>query len=137
MPHLVLYDGVCGLCNRAVRFVLRHDRKVEFEFASMQSETGRKILEANGCSPDELDTFVLIVNFESDSETVLSRSDAASFIARELGGWCGFFGIIRIMPRPVRDWFYGAIASNRYRWFGKYDSCPLPPEPYRDRFVDL
>ncbi len=136
MSHLVLYDGLCGLCNRAVRFVLRHDEKKRFAFASMQSELGRRILRKNGYAPDKLDTFVLVVNYESESESVLARSDAASFIVRELGGWCRFIGVTRILPRPVRDRIYDLIATNRYSWFGKYDSCLLPEKRHRHRFID-
>ena len=134
---LVLYDGVCGLCNRWVRFVLKRDRKGAFRFASLQSSAGRKILARHGIAPDALDTFYVVRDFGLAGERVLSKSSAALHVAARLGGVWKCAAMLRVLPPRVRDWVYDTIARHRYRMFGKYDICPLPEARYRDRFIDV
>jgi predicted DCC family thiol-disulfide oxidoreductase YuxK len=133
---LILYDGVCGLCNRGVRFVLKRDRKGVFRFAALQSAASKKILARHGIEPDALDTFYVVPDFAMAGERVLSRSAAALYIAARLGGLWKVAAVLRILPARVRDLVYDLIARNRYRIFGRYDTCPLPDERYRDRFID-
>lgn len=134
---ILLYDGVCGLCNRLIQFVLKRDRQDRFRFASLQSEFARKILARHGTNPGDLDTFYLLLDYGQLGERLVSRSDAAVGVLRVLGGlWAGFGSVMRMFPRWFRDWAYTRIARSRYRIFGKYDACPLPEERYRERFLD-
>jgi predicted DCC family thiol-disulfide oxidoreductase YuxK len=157
MSHpVLLYDGVCGLCNRMVQFVLRRDPAGVFRFASLQSAVGERVLARNGVSASELDTVYLVVDVDLPEERLLGRSDAVIFILRELGGaelcsagqpraaastkamatvWRVCAVLLSIVPRAIRDWGYGVIARNRYRMFGRYDTCPMPSEETRDRFL--
>ena len=137
MPDLVLYDGVCGLCNRSVRVILKRDRLKRFRFASMQSGFGERILTGHDCTDDALESLILIVDYGERSERLLRRSDAVLYITSRIGGLWRLSRIFRILPVSVLDRFYGMIARNRYAWFGKYDSCPLPQERHRDRFYDV
>ena len=83
-----------------------------------------------------MDTFVLIVEYDSDSEYIVTQSDAALIVMRELGGWCKVWRIAHFLPKSVRNWGYRLISRNRYSWFGKYDTCPVPSEKDRERFID-
>jgi len=135
---ILLYDGVCGLCNRAVQFVLRHDRTGIFRFASLQSELAVQILKRHGADPAALDTVYVVVGSELTNEVLLGRSHAVQFVLRELGGmWRVFAFALWVLPRPLRDWGYGVVARNRYQMFGKYETCPLPSEDTRSRFLDV
>jgi predicted DCC family thiol-disulfide oxidoreductase YuxK len=134
---LILYDGVCGLCNRSVRFVLKHDRGGIFRFASLQSAAAREILARHGLTPDALDTFYVVADFGLAGERVLSRSAAAIYTAETLGGVWKAATLLRLLPRRVRDWAYDMVARHRYQVFGKYDACPLPEARYRKRFIEL
>jgi len=133
---VILYDGVCGLCNRGVRFVLKRDRAGAFRFASLQSSAGREILARHGITPDALDTFYVIPDFGLADERVLAKSSAALYIAARLGGVWKAATMLRVLPPRVRDRVYDTIARYRYRMFGRYDTCPLPEARYRDRFID-
>ncbi len=150
MPNpLILYDGVCGLCNRFVQFVFRHDRKAIFRFVSLQSPLAARILSAHGASAIDLDTVYVIRNFdpahpdlakpekETGAQALLSRSDAVMFVLHELGGlWRALALVLRCFPRFIRDWAYRVIAGNRYRIFGRYPICPVPDPSVRNRFLD-
>jgi len=138
MPHpILLYDGVCGLCNRLTRFILRHDRNAVFQFASLQSPFAARILARHGAHPADLDTVYVVVNYNEADESLLPRTEAIRFLLNQLGGFWRFVGrILAPLPRPFRDWTYRMIARNRYRIFGRYDSCPLPREEARSRFLD-
>ena len=141
-PHMsdsanpvVLYDGVCGLCNRLVRFVLKYDRRAHFRFASLQSAYAARILQRFNLDPDDLDTVYVV---QESTEELSSRSGAVIFLLRELGGfWPSVALVLRLFPKSLRNWGYGVVARGRYRVFGKYDSCPLPEERYQDRFLDV
>jgi predicted DCC family thiol-disulfide oxidoreductase YuxK len=136
-PPILLYDGVCGLCNRSVQFILRHDRCAIFNFASLQSPIAQTILAGHGANPANLDTVYLVANYNQPGEVLLSRSDAVADILRRLGGIWSFFGaVLRLIPRSLRDWGYNLVARNRYRIFGHYDTCPLPTPETRSRFLD-
>lgn len=134
---VILYDGVCGLCNRSVRFVLKRDREGTFRFASLQSAAAREMLARHGFTPEALDTFYVVPDFGLASERVLSKSAAVIYTAETLGGVWKAARILNFLPRGVRDWAYDIVARHRYQMFGKYDACPLPEARYRDRFIDL
>jgi predicted DCC family thiol-disulfide oxidoreductase YuxK len=141
---IVLYDGVCGLCNRTVQFVLKYDREGFLRFASLQSSLAAQILARHGKDASDLDTVYAVLNFDpattdkNNGEELLERSSAVLYILRRLGGvWGTTGGMLRLIPRPIRDWGYGIVARIRYRVFGKYDMCPTPTAETRDRFLDL
>jgi predicted DCC family thiol-disulfide oxidoreductase YuxK len=137
MP-IILYDGVCGLCNRLVQFLLRHDKRGRLRFASLQSDFAERVLRRHGFDPKDLDTLHVVENYEQPNERVLQRSDAILRAGRELGGiWSVLATLGRVIPRALRDSFYGFVARNRYRVFGKYDTCMLPDPDQRGRFLDV
>ncbi|MDO3681438.1 thiol-disulfide oxidoreductase DCC family protein [Paenibacillus ehimensis] len=128
---LVFYDGVCGFCQRVVQFIIPRDRSAIFRFVAIQSETGSRLLRRHGLDPAELNTFVLL-----EQGRVYTRSTAGLRVLRRLdGAWPLLYALI-VVPRPVRDLVYKWIAANRYRFFGKSDSCMLPPPEVRERFLD-
>ena len=139
MSHpIILYDGVCGLCNRLVQFILKHDRADRFRFAALQSSLARKILQRHGLNPDSLDTFHVVFESGESSERVLARHQAAIAVLEQLGGvWRFLASLFALFPRRVRDWQYNLIARNRYRLFGKHEACPLPDPSVRHKFLDL
>ena len=128
--NLVLFDGVCNLCNALVQFVIRHDPKAKFRFAAIQSDIGRTIFQKYGMDPADLQTFVFI----SDNQIFLRSSAAIAVISRFGGAWrmCAIFWLI---PRFVRDAVYSAIAKNRYRWFGRKETCMIPTPGIEKRFL--
>jgi len=128
---IIIFDGVCNLCSRSVRFILRHDCRRTFKLATAQSTAGRALLSDHGLDPDKLETFVLLKKGE-----VYVRSDAALEIAKELDWpWRGL-RTLRLVPRVCRDPLYNVIARNRYRWFGKKERCLIPTDDIRTRFID-
>jgi predicted DCC family thiol-disulfide oxidoreductase YuxK len=128
---LILFDGVCALCNGVVRFVLNRDRTRAVRFAPLGGATAARVL-ASRRELAAIDSIVWI----DPSGTALTRSDAALAIARYLGGgWAALAALARLVPRPVRDGVYDRVARARYRLFGRYDACPLPPPEHRARFL--
>jgi predicted DCC family thiol-disulfide oxidoreductase YuxK len=135
---IILYDGVCGLCNRLVQFLLKHDREGHLRFASLQSDFAATVLGRHGIDPKDLDTVQVVVNYDQPDERVLQRSDAILRAGRELGGfWGASASVGKVVPRPLRDLVYRFVATNRYRVFGKYDTCMLPDANQRSRFLDV
>ena len=138
MPPLLLYDGVCQLCNRLVQFILRRDRHAIFRFAALQSPLAARILTRHGLNPADLDTVYVVFNHDQPDESLFSRSDALLFALQQLGSiWQPAAFILKLLPRPLRDWAYRLVARHRYRIFGRYQACPLPSEDARSRFLDL
>jgi predicted DCC family thiol-disulfide oxidoreductase YuxK len=134
---IVLYDGVCGLCNRFVRFVLQRDQRQKFRFASLQGPVAAAILNRHDVTVTALQT-VYVLSTAHGREQLLARSDAALFVLAELDGpWRFGAALLRLLPQILRDWGYDIIARNRYRWFGRYETCPLPNEKDRNKFLDL
>jgi predicted DCC family thiol-disulfide oxidoreductase YuxK len=135
---LVLYDGACGLCNRFVRFVIKRDRKGRFLFAPLQGPFASEVLARHGKDPRDLDTVYLIVNPGGPREEALARGRAVRRVLSGLGGaWSAAGALLWIVPVALLDSAYRLIARNRYRWFGKHESCPIPSAEERRRFVDL
>ena len=148
MSHpIVLYDGVCGLCNRFVRFILRHDRNATFHFASLQSALAARILSRHGIHPGDLDTVYVVLNAElttdgsstsHPTETLLSRSDAVLLIVKQLAGpWPAAAFLLQALPKFLRDAGYNALARRRYRIFGRSEVCTLPRDQDHIRFLDF
>ncbi len=135
---IILYDGVCGLCNRFVRFVLKRDRRDCFRFAALQSHFAREVLQRHDVDPNLLDTVYLVLDCDRPTERLLSRNDAVSTVLKELGSFSWLWAkLLNFLPRRVRYWQYNLVARNRYRFFGKYDSCPLPDSKDRHKFLDV
>jgi predicted DCC family thiol-disulfide oxidoreductase YuxK len=135
---VLLYDGVCGLCNRLVRFILRRDSRGHFRFAALQSDFAATILQRHGLDPHDLDTVYLVEHSGQPGERLSARSDAMICALRQIGGvWDAIAAILQMFPRRLRDWGYSVIARNRYRIFGRYDTCMLPEDKNRNRFLDL
>jgi predicted DCC family thiol-disulfide oxidoreductase YuxK len=134
---IILYDGVCGLCNRLVQFVLKRDRADVFRFAALQSEFAAQVLTRHGANPQDLDTMYTVLNYGGPGETLPARSDAVLAVLERLGGmWSALAGVARIFPLRIRNFFYHLVAGTRYRIFGKYDACPLPTPDQRAKFLD-
>jgi len=127
---IVLFDGVCHLCDGAVRFILKRERAAELKFAPLQSDSGKSLLQKYGYSPNYLDGLILI-----ESNRAHDRSSACLRIAGKLNfPWRLLFPLL-IIPKPLRDFIYGNIAAVRYRWFGKKESCSLPQGEDQARFL--
>lgn len=127
---IILFDGVCNLCNGFVQFVIRHDRGQRFRFASLQSDTARELLQNQPSAAQDLDSVVLI-----EDGRYYRQSTAALRILRRLGGgWPLLYGLI-VVPAFVRDRVYAWIAGNRYRWFGQREACMLPTPELKSRFL--
>jgi len=129
---VVLFDGVCTLCERSVQFIIRHDGSGKIRFGAQQSAAARAILHRSGVTGALPDSVLLVMNGRVHSE-----SDAAIGIGRLLGGkWLMFANVAGLMPRSVRDGLYRMIAKRRYRWFGRRETCLVPTEALRARFLD-
>lgn len=131
MSHpVIFYDGVCGLCDRSIRFVLRHDHAGRVRFAPLQGALAARVLAAHGRDAGQLDTVYLL-----DGGRLLAKSDAVCAILHLLGGPWRLLALLRVLPRALRDRAYDAVAGGRYRWFGRFDTCPVPPPHLRERFL--
>jgi predicted DCC family thiol-disulfide oxidoreductase YuxK len=138
MPHpVLLYDGVCGLCNRLVQFILRRDRNAIFRFASLQSALAARILTRHGANPTHLDTVYVVVNPELPDEYLLSRSDAVLFVLKQLKVFRPLATSLQLFPKPLGNAAYNTIARRRYQIFGRSKTCILPRDQDRSRFLDL
>jgi len=130
---VVLFDGVCLLCQGAVKFIIKHDPGAHFKFASLQSDVGRRILQQYGRATDEpMNTMFLL-----ERESLYTRSSAALKIAKRLEFPWPLLYALFIVPRCLRDVVYRWVANNRYRWFGQSDTCMLPDKRIKERFLDL
>jgi predicted DCC family thiol-disulfide oxidoreductase YuxK len=127
---VLLFDGVCNLCNGFVQFIIKRDTKGIFRFTSLQSDIGQQLMKDHGFPTDELNTVILIKNGQ-----VYTRSDAPLQIARHLSFPWPLFSIFAIVPKMIRDRIYDWVARNRYKWYGKKDSCMIPTPELKSRFL--
>jgi predicted DCC family thiol-disulfide oxidoreductase YuxK len=133
---LVLYDGVCGLCNGLNQFLLKRDVDDHFRFASLQSEFAASLLKRYDINPVDLDTVYVVADYGQPGQRLLARSDAILNVLGHLGGVWRFLKAGQVLPKSLRDALYNVVARNRYRVFGKYDVCLMPEERYRKKFLD-
>lgn len=133
---IVFYDGVCGFCNGVVRWLAERDRADRFRFAPLQGPLARELLLAHDANPDQLDTMYILVDYGLPDERVFSRARGLLRVCRELGPPWSALAILAILPAPLLDLGYRLLAGNRYRIFGKYDQCPIPPPRLRRKFVE-
>jgi predicted DCC family thiol-disulfide oxidoreductase YuxK len=130
MPPIILFDGVCNFCSGVVNFIIRQDKKKVFRFAALQSEAGQKMLVQYGLPKEKFDSFLLI-----DNGKVYKSSTAGLRLYSRLPWYWKWTQVFWIVPRFLRDAVYNFIARNRYRWFGKSESCMVPTADVRARFL--
>ncbi|WP_026908680.1 thiol-disulfide oxidoreductase DCC family protein [Paucisalibacillus globulus] len=130
MDRVILFDGVCNFCNSSVQFIIKRDSTGIYQFTSLQSDIGQKLLTEHNV-PTELDSFIYL-----EDNNVYFKSTAALKVCRNLKGLWKFVYIFIIIPRPLRDMVYEIIARNRYKWFGKRDACMIPSPEQRKRFLE-
>ncbi len=128
---ILFFDGVCNLCNGAVQFILKNDRRGELRFASLQSQLAEELLPPFGIDPKDLNSVVLYEN-----GTVYTRSSSVLRTLKLMGGPLSYLTIFGIIPRRIRDFFYNYISHHRYNWFGKRESCMLPRPEWNARFIE-
>ena len=131
LERIILFDGVCNLCNGAVNFVIDHDAKGRFRFAALQSDFGISEMKRLGPRDDLMESIVLL-----EGDRAFTRSSAALRIARGLGFPWSLAWVFWVVPRPLRNWAYDVIARNRYRWFGRRKECRVPTPELKARFVE-
>jgi len=129
---VILFDGECNLCNKSVQFIIRHDIRKRFRFASLQSKMARTVIQNIDNKQGNLDSVILVEN-----DTIYTLSDAALRIACKLDGWWFLLYSFIVFPRFFRNAVYKYIAKNRYLWFGKRDACLLPTAELRERFLEF
>jgi predicted DCC family thiol-disulfide oxidoreductase YuxK len=135
--QILLYDGVCGLCNSFIQFVLPRDKKGKFHFASLQSSFGTGLLARHDLAAQDLNSLYVIRSYGLPTENVLCKSDAVAFVLSELGGFWQAISFFALLPEPLRNLGYDLVAKNRYKIFGKTDICRLPDAATRDRFIEV
>ncbi len=127
---IILFDGVCNLCNASVNFVIKHDKKAQFLFASFQSDVAKEIMLHFNLKNLNEDTVILVEGYK-----ICDKSTAALKITKRLDGGFKVFYAFIIIPKFLRDWIYSFIAKNRYDWFGKRESCMIPSAKLKNRFL--
>ena len=130
LSHIILFDGVCNLCNAVVQFILKNDSKKIFKFGSLQSEEGQKLLELANLPKQDFDTFVYFNNGKC-----LIKSTAALMVLKDMGGVFSWFYPFIIIPAFIRDGVYGLVSKSRYSLWGKKNECMLPDPSVKDRFI--
>ncbi|TFB14085.1 thiol-disulfide oxidoreductase DCC family protein [Filobacillus milosensis] len=130
MKGIILFDGVCNLCNGLVQFLLKRDKEDRFRFASLQGEQGQQLIQKHNIEYN-LDTFIYI-----KASKVFTKSTAALHVLKDLKGFWQLLFIFVLIPKFLRDPIYNCIANNRYKWFGKQDQCMMPKTEYKNKFLD-
>ena len=128
---IILFDGVCNLCNNTVRFVIKHDKKDMFRYAALQSEVGQKLTSERNIDLSKVDSIILI----EPGVAYFTKSDAALKIARSFGGVWILLNVFNLIPSSLRNIVYDFIAKNRYRWFGKKEVCMVPAPELKAKFL--
>lgn len=128
---IILFDGVCNLCNNSVLFVIKRDKKDLFRYASLQSEVGQQLVRERGIDTSQVDSIILI----EPGVAYFTKSDAALEIAQHLGGLWKLSAVFTWIPKSIRDVVYDFVARNRYKWYGKKDACMVPTPELRAKFL--
>lgn len=127
---IIIFDGVCNLCEYSVQFIIKNDRRAKFTFISAQSDKGKFFQRLHGVNTLRDGTVILLKDHQ-----VFVKSDAAVEIARDLDGLWRLLYFFKFIPKPARDYLYSIVSKNRYRWFGKKKECLLPDDTMKDRFL--
>jgi predicted DCC family thiol-disulfide oxidoreductase YuxK len=128
---IILFDGVCNLCDSAVQFIIENDKKDVFRFIALQSDLGQRIIKYLGIDTQKTDSIILYqIGF-----AYYYKAEAALQIAKDLGGIYYFASLLSILPTSFTNYFYDYIAKNRYKWFGKKDSCAIPSPEFQAKFL--
>ena len=130
MDNIILFDGVCNFCDHSVQFIIKRDKHAFYKFASIQSDVGKELIKKHKV-PIDIDSLILI-----EHNTCYYKSTAALRICKHLKGGWKLLTCLLIFPKPIRDYFYEIIAKNRYKWFGKKESCMIPTSEDRVRFIE-
>jgi len=133
---VMLYDGVCGFCSQSVQMIIKLDKKGVIKFAPLQGEFGQSA-KMRHSEIENIDSVIILEKTVDGQERIFIRSEAVLQILKHLGGAWRLLEIGRIIPRFIRDFFYDLFARNRYKVFGKYESCMLPSPEIRARFIDM
>jgi predicted DCC family thiol-disulfide oxidoreductase YuxK len=128
---IILFDGLCNLCDSSIQFVIKHDKKDVFRFVSLQSELGQEILKHIGINPANIDSVILY----EPGIAYYYKSEAALQIAKNLGGLLHFGTLLKIIPTGISNKLYDYIAKNRYKWYGKKESCMIPTKDLKAKFL--
>ncbi len=129
---LILFDGVCNLCNSSVQYVIKHDKKDVFLFAPLQSNIGQTLIKKYNIDSNKIDSVLLY----TPGKGITYKSTAALKIGAQLGFPTNLMVIFLIVPAIIRNWFYDFIAKNRYKWYGKKDACMIPTPELKGKFLD-
>lgn len=129
---ILLFDGVCNMCNSSVQFIIKHDKKAQLKFAPLQSEIGEQLLAANGMRTAYFDSLVFI-----EKGKVYTHSSAALGVCKYLNGLFPILQVFYIIPKFIRDVIYKWIGKNRYKWFGKREACMIPTPDVKSRFLEI
>jgi Uncharacterized protein conserved in bacteria len=128
---IILFDGVCNLCNGSVQFVIKRDKKDVFRYVAIQSEVGQQLIKDRRIDTSQVDSIILI----EPGVAYFTKSDAALEIAGELGGLWKLTSVFKWIPKSIRDVIYDFVARNRYKWFGKQESCMIPTPELKAKFL--
>lgn len=129
---IILFDGVCNFCNASVRFIIKRDKKDVFRFASLESDLGQKLTDERGIDTSKIDSIILI----DPGNAYYIKSTAALEISKELSGLYPALSVFQVLPEGFRNLIYDFVAKNRYNWFGKSETCPMPTEEEKSKFLD-
>lgn len=129
---IILFDGVCNLCNNAIQFIIKRDKKNLYKFAALQSDAATALLKERGIDISKIDSIILI----DPNTAYYTKSSAALEIGKTFGGGWRLLGLFEWVPGPIRDWVYDLIAKNRYSWFGKRNECMVPTKELKAKFLD-
>ncbi|HMC00804.1 MAG TPA: thiol-disulfide oxidoreductase DCC family protein [Flavobacteriaceae bacterium] len=130
--QLILFDGVCNLCNASVQYVIKRDKKNVFLFTALQSDVGQQIIRDHQIDTTKTDSIILY----SEGQKLTYKSTAALNIAKYLGFPTNLMTVFFIIPAFIRDWVYDIVARNRYKWFGKRDQCMVPTPEFKSKFLE-
>ncbi|WP_344788497.1 thiol-disulfide oxidoreductase DCC family protein [Postechiella marina] len=130
--QLILFDGVCNLCNTSVQYVIKHDKKDCFMFAPLQSNIGKQLIKTYNIDPKKTDSILLFI----PEKGIVSKSTAALKIASKLGFPTNILSVFFIVPPFIRNWVYSYIAKNRYKWYGKKEACMIPTPKLKSKFLE-
>ena len=131
MERLIFFDGVCNLCNASVQFAIERDKKNLFKFTALQGEYAKAVLPKFNVDLSQLNSIILL-----EDGQLYTKSTAALKIAKKLNGLWPTLYVFILVPKFIRDWFYDIIAKNRYKWWGRQESCWLPTPELKQRFID-